>query len=187
MSERHNQCESMQFSYFFPSTITSDLEQIKDVLNLRLNQERIAHFSVLVDGEKILIPERVYCSAEEKAIAFLSPLQKQMASCILTRHHDGFVREEALRQIIQCNESWVAPYIVGLLGDYVVEILEVLEENAPSLDHDIYANFIRDNAVFFNLAASRAVSYWNCNSRRSCPDKNQYVGVKALKLLKQFS
>src|SRR5258708_29026596 len=44
------------------------------------------------------------------------------AKALLTRSTDGYLRQRALRTIIDLEEPWVAPFVVLLVGEYVVEI-----------------------------------------------------------------
>ncbi len=46
------------------------------------------------------IPERVYHDATLIDTQRLSSLQKELVDCLLTRNHDGFVRQKHLERII---------------------------------------------------------------------------------------
>ncbi len=49
-----------------------------------------------------------------------------LALSLGTRHSDGRIREECLRQIVAVDRPWVAPFVVQLLGEYVIKIVEVI-------------------------------------------------------------
>ncbi len=57
-------------------------------------------FSVHVGGEAVSIPYRIYHDPMLIDSAQLSPLQVDLLDCLLTRHHNGFVREEHLARIV---------------------------------------------------------------------------------------
>jgi hypothetical protein len=49
-----------------------------------------------------------------------------MLLCLGTRHHDGFVRQECVSRLLERHHGWAIPcwaipYIVQLLGEYVME------------------------------------------------------------------
>ncbi|QVK21112.1 hypothetical protein KHQ82_01930 [Mycoplasmatota bacterium] len=119
----------------------------------------------------------------------LTPIQQAIYYCILTRHSSGYVREDSIRNLFKgdCNHSWVAPFIIRLLGEYVVEIVEIIKENIGVIDKRLYLDFISDNKVFFNTTQSRVMSYWNEYYRKKHSGSNflweEYVGNEILRYL----
>lgn len=102
-------------------------------------------------------------------------------NCLLTRHHNGFVRQESLIKIIKFDEYWITPYIFQLLGEHVVEILFTIHDN---LDEQLLYNFVRfvnENSRFFKTTKSRITSCWSCYYRSQFPIKENYVGYKIVK------
>lgn len=95
----------------------------------------------------------------------LTPLQKQIFFCLLTRHHNGFVREAALKRIIAVDEPWVVPYVVQLASEYVYEILVIIRQNLDQFDAGLYGAFFRDNPAYFAKVKQRIISYWNAYYR----------------------
>jgi hypothetical protein len=59
------------------------------------------------------------------------------------------VRGENLGRIISRKESWIPPFVIQLVGEYVVEILEAIHNNLSSLDSTVYAPFLNDNISFW--------------------------------------
>lgn len=53
---------------------------------------------------------------------------------MFTRHHDGYVRQEWAREVVPVAEPWVVPFMVQLLGEYVVEIVVDLHRGLRALD-----------------------------------------------------
>lgn len=97
-----------------------------------------------------------------------------MASCLNSRHHDGVVRQRALRQLLAELSSVAVPYVVQLAGEYVLEILEDLalwveDSGADDVVRRDYGRFLQDNATYFETTMRRIVSYWNCYYRLTFP------------------
>jgi hypothetical protein len=94
-------------------------------------------FSVRVGGEIVEIPTRVYYDPKLIDSLALSSRQKELVDCLLTRHHNGFVRKEHLQRIICSEHIWIPPFVVQLVSEYVIEILQVdqrqSEESEPLL------------------------------------------------------
>ncbi len=142
-------------------------------------------FTVRVNNEVVSIPCRVYHNPSSIKTNNLSGLQKNLVGCILSRNHDGFVRQEYLSQILGCKYTWVPPFVIQLLGEYVVEILRVIEANLGNLDKPLYAQFLRENPDFLALTEQRVISYWDCYHRFSCR-KEDFPGFRAVNFFKQL-
>jgi len=140
---------------------------------------------VRVNGEAVSIPHRVYHDTALIHKDKLSNLQKLLVDCILTRHRDGFVRQEHLIRIVGSNHALVPPFVIQLLGEYVVEILQVIEANLRDLDEVLYAEFLRANPDFLALTEQRVISYWDCYYRFSFR-KEDYPGFRAMHFFKQL-
>lgn len=121
-------------------------------------------FSVQVEKETLSIPYRIYHNASLTKTQGLT-LQEQLLACLLTRHRDGFIREKHLSRIIAVNATWVAPFVVQLLGEYVIEIIQVIENNLAVLDKPLYRSFLSSNPSFWTLTQQRVISYWDCYYR----------------------
>lgn len=52
----------------------------------------------------------------------LAPSARTVLDCLFTKHHDGYVREKYLRAVINAQFAWVPPFVIQLLGEYVVQI-----------------------------------------------------------------
>ncbi|MCA1368749.1 hypothetical protein I6F15_15285 [Bradyrhizobium sp. BRP14] len=133
------------------------------------------HFTC--DGASIYIPYRLHflTTVEEKLVS-LSP----QSHCLLTRATDGFVRQRSARAIVSLNECWSIPFVILLLGEYVVEILEDIQAAVPLFDQSVYAGFVRENRDAMRTTRSRATSYWNVYYRRTFPDRNSYPALAVL-------
>jgi hypothetical protein len=167
----------------FPTSLRNEAELAISVLPT--NPYGVGNFTVRVNGEAVVIPNRVYYDPGSIKTDKLSILQKNLVACILTRHHDGFVRQKYLAQITDSNFAGVPPFVIQLLGEYVVEILRVIEANLGNLDKSLYAQFLRANADFLVLTEQRVISYWDCYYRSTCR-KEDYPGFRAVHFFKQL-
>jgi hypothetical protein len=57
-------------------------------------------FLVRMADEVLVLPYRIYHNPGLINTASLTSVEKELVDCLLTRHHDGIVREEHLRRII---------------------------------------------------------------------------------------
>jgi hypothetical protein len=137
-------------------------------------------FRIAIGNEVLVIPYRVYYAVEAISPANLTPIQQVVLNCLLTRHHDGFVRAKHLSRIISCKESWIPPFVIRLLGEYVVEILGTIYADLPSLDPVVYGQFLNENRPFWEITKQRVVSYWDCYYRRIWPRRKDYVGFQII-------
>jgi hypothetical protein len=82
-----------------------------------------------VVGEPVVIPYRIYNPAPSLHFASgLSRIEQAVTAAIYSRHHDGLVRHRALVTLLDCGEPWTAPFVVQLLGEYVIQICADIEE-----------------------------------------------------------
>jgi hypothetical protein len=103
----------------------------------------------------------------------------------LTRHNEGFVRERHLKKIIGANQEWVPPFVVQLVGEYVIEILDVIWNNIHNLDAQLYKDFLADNPTLLARTKQRVVSYWDCYHRDQTRDN--YVGFRITEFFDSLS
>lgn len=132
-----------------------------------------------VTGQMIAIPRRLHfvgLSARRDDLGNLN----LAARCLLTRATDGHLRQRAVRSIIDHQSAWVAPFVLMLLGEYVVEIAEDIRDALPVMDHAVYANLVRENRQTVQTLRARATSYWNAYHRQKYPQRRDYPGLQAL-------
>lgn len=142
--------------------------------------------SFVLESEKLIIPYRVYC--ESYLLVYSrnqSVNQKLVAFCLLTRHYNGFVRERYLKEILTSNEKWVIPFVVQLMGEYVVEILTVIWESIDDINKDNLVSFIIENKSYWAKTKQRIASYYGEYYRFKIK-KPEYVGFKLTKRVEQL-
>lgn len=148
-------------------------------------------FEVEVQGETVTIPSRIY---NEEPVAdlqrSLTPTQQSIVHCLYTRHHDGLVRQRHVEQIVACDAPWVVPFVMQLVGEYVLEILEAIGRGLPGLSapgsaqRRLYGQFIARNPAFFARTERRVVSYWSCYYRWKYEEFGTYPGSDLLEALR---
>ena len=138
-------------------------------------------FSARVADQIVVLPDRIYHNPALIDTVPLNGLQKELVDCLLTRHYDGLVREEHLTRIISCNHIWVPPFVLQLVGEYVIAILHVIRQNLNLLDTSIYREFLQENPEFFAITKQRVDSYWDCYYRNF--RREEYVGFELINFL----
>jgi len=132
-----------------------------------------------VKGQMVAIPRRLHLigmSADTDGLSNLNLASR----CLITRATDGRLRQQAVRSIIEHQSAWVAPFVLMLLGEYVIEIVEDVRNALPVLDQSVYANLVRENRQTVQKLRARATSYWDAYYRQQYPQKRDYPGLQAL-------
>lgn len=134
------------------------------------------------DGERVTLPYRVYFPEVHGAPSFTRE-ESGVLSAIYSRHHRGTVRERHLRILLERDEAWVVPFVIQLLGEYVIEIVEVVAQNRSVLEREHYRVFAAHNPLFLKRTRQRATSYWDCYHRDRFPRLEAYPGFQLLTAL----
>ncbi|MFH9982220.1 hypothetical protein ACH4ND_23855 [Streptomyces sp. NPDC017179] len=144
-----------------------------------------------MSGEVVAIPYRIYQDEPSNdAVRWLTAPQWMILHCLYARHSDGLVRQRHLEQVVSSDEPWVMPYVVQLVGEYVLEILEAIQHGLCDLPSErsahrlLYGDFIARNPAFFATVERRVVSYWSCYYRWKFPVFGTYPGCRLLELLR---
>ncbi|MGA4954620.1 hypothetical protein [Streptomyces lavendulocolor] len=182
---RHSQGSSLDSDLLtaaFPPRLAEDVRSALAVMPVGALPPADS-FSVEVRGETVAIPTRMHhAEPDADAEGSLTGTQRLVLDCLYSRHGDGRVRERRARTMVASDEPWVAPFVVQLAGEYVVEILEVIREGLSGLDvpespeRRTYGEFIARNPAFYARTERRAVSYWSCFHRRKYPVFGTYPG-----------
>jgi hypothetical protein len=106
-----------------------------------------------------------------------------------TRSNDGQTRQAAVRQLFERPENCVAPFIVQLLGEYVIEIatdIAVFVDKTVLIDpawREVFQGFWAENPRFIELSRARAASYWGEYYRHVVINHAEFPSVRALAVL----
>ena len=171
----------------FPESLRAEAEKPVRLLLTHIRpikyipEEKAAYFFDIQLGEEALcVPFRLYDSdfssefrkeqrirlyAEMAATDGLTLTQSLILSCLLTRHCDGFVREDALCRIASTQETFVVPFVAQLASEYVYEILLQIGLRIDQFSPAIYGPVFRDNPAWFSKLRQRMISYWDCYYR----------------------
>jgi hypothetical protein len=169
----------------FPLELRGEVLTVLSVLSEDRYSANWSFFSLRFGEEFLSIPYRIYLDPLFLQTVRLTALQSELLDCLFTRHHDGVERQKRLEKIIQSKNRWVPCFVVPLVGEYVVEILRVIEANLPQLDTSAFADFVRANPDFLALTAKRVRSYWDCYYR-SIP-KEKYPGFQIMDFLESIT
>jgi hypothetical protein len=167
----------------FPASVQDDTLQV--VAALPQPSYNTEPFRLNVEGQTVSIPYRIYHDPALIDHAQLTPLQQQLLDCLLTRHHSGFIREKHLRKIVSSDHAWIPPFIVQLVGEYVIEILNGIRDNLHNLNPQLYQRFLMDNSTFVALTKQRVTSYWDCYHRRY--RREHYAGFQIVEFLDRLT
>jgi len=166
----------------FPSAIAADVDAALAVVpNSRRTPSNDDIGPVLVAGEALHIPRRFYSpEPPAEALDSLGASARTVLACLYTRHNDGHVRERHLRYVISSTAHWVPPFVVQLLGEYVLEVHRVIVSNVNHLDQPSYVRFVAENPTFMQLTRQRVVSYWDCYFRSAAPKLQSHEAFRVL-------
>ncbi len=119
---------------------------------------------VTIAGERIEIPARLYGTDLEGAKT-IGAKAKLVRACLLSRHHDGFVREAQIARLLESPTEWSLPYLVQLTAEYVVEIHDKIRLGVEAIPRPLIDAFAKENPKFVEKTKQRVISYWYCYHR----------------------
>lgn len=179
----------------FPVYLAKDIKIIENTLDLTSKHKSYEPFEIIFKKKTLSIPTRIYANEDQLGrLKNLSLIQKEMVYCLFSRHHDGLVRERCLKEFVNSNNSFTAPYILQLLGEYVLEVIEVIYKNREKINKDNLASYISENPDHYEKTRQRVYSYWDCYYRRAYPKYKRgevprvesyldYPGIKMVKYI----
>lgn len=174
----------------FPSELGADVEQAMRLL-VPSHSMSVNGFDVSVRGQRLRIPYRIYEDPPPPGILNdLSEVPRAVLDCILTRHHNGYVRQRHAERVISVDTDWGVPFIITLVGEYVIEIVDVIRAGLAELDssgtwqRQRYGRFTAENPDFMTLTHQRAISYWSCYYRWRFPEFDHYPGAQVIASLR---
>jgi hypothetical protein len=163
----------------FPSALANEVRAVLPQLSDYQWHQPAPGFQVWVRGEVIDIPYRVYYRESQVLIcANRTGVQGLIALCLGTRHHDGYLREKCVKRLLEIEEPWVVPFLIQLVGEYVVAIVRLIEQALPNLNTALYTEFIAANRAYFETIGRRTISYWDAYYRYEYSNSREYPGRK---------
>ena len=175
---------ALDLSLAFPSALRPTVGAFTDNAGWR---PEIRHYTyqVMFDGDTLTIPSRLYV---DRGLLWdndgLDATERGIAWCLGTRHHNGYVREGCLVQLLAAPQAWMAPFIVHLVGEYVIEIVQRIEAALPGLAPEMQAAlgaFVRENPRYLDTIERRTISY---RFRGGPPPLTDYPGKRVIAALR---
>ena len=184
----------------FPKELHLDLNEVLKILPLENKQvklcdgqthkaDNLIHESELkidFNNETLIIPYRLYFNEPNPELEkSLTDKQKNILNCIYLRHHNGYLREKRLNLISDSSEKWTVPFIIQLIGEYVYELLPIIDKKINENTLDYYAEFRDENPKYWQQTESRMISYWNEYYRYKFPKLKEYLGFEIVNRIKK--
>lgn len=171
-----------QLSLAFPRRLYADVQAALQSLPPSLTAPT-AHTigPIRLDGEELRIPARLY-NPPQPGLHLVGPVDVETAivHCLYSRHHDGFVRQQHLARLLPLTATWQAPFVFQIVGEYVVELIELLESSLDDDSRAMLLSFVEENPEFCTRTHQRVLSYWNCYYRYRWPQLESYPGKRLL-------
>jgi hypothetical protein len=163
----------------FPATLRGEAIQAAERVLRHLHERQWSDFfQVTVGVETVSIPYRLHFSSDlpsdgETGIIYL------MEKCLEARSNDGFQRQRAVQQLLRDVQPWSAPFIMAVIGEYLIEILRDINDALTPQASAALADFICANPRYWHLTRQRVVSYWDVYYRAQF-GRSEYIGFKLL-------
>ena len=175
----------------FPKSLESDLNVALDIIPFNENRIKLCDgnthvvsdlihenfYSTILNSEELKIPVRLYFNEPSpKKEKSLTKKQQAILNCIYLRHHNGYLRQKRLEKLKGTNFYWITPFTFQLLGEYVFEILQALDNQLDDLQLENYKRYAVENPKYWQQTESRMISYWNEYYRFKSPIIKNYIG-----------
>jgi len=170
----------------FPSMLRSAVREVVARVSIGEWHPPKHAFAVNVDGEALRIPYRLYYDPGllRRELSNSQSTARLILLCCGTRHYDGYLRQECLRQLLTNEASWLTPYLLQLAGEYVVGIAEEVANAISERNPATLRAFVLENPSYLATLSRRVTSYWSCYHRHAYPERNGYPGAKVLAALR---
>ncbi len=149
---------------FAPAHRSMALSAGEAVVRALISRQWTERFAVQTEGQAVLIPARLYFATGRLRLSKGDPAWGY-ARALQTRSSDGFLRQAAARDLIGDFQPWAAPFIVALIGEYIVEILEDIAAGLTPEMTPVLAAFIAENPAYWRTTKCRVMSYWDAYYR----------------------
>jgi len=137
-----------------------------------------------VGDHRITVPSRVYFTEMHPAdFGDLTRTQTAILAAIMTRHLSGYQREEWSEPLSTHPADWTTPFVALLMGDYVREILAMIERNMATEWQPLFRDFADNNPEWRRSLTHRIVTYWDMYYRRLIPRLPDYPGYRVAERL----
>lgn len=141
-------------------------------------QQQPEQFKALVCDEAVSIPHRLHFASslpdngEADTIGLI-------CKCLESLSNNGYQRQRAVQKILGNVQPWSAPFIIALIGEYVIEILNDIDDSLTPESSAVLAEFVCANPRYWKLTQQSVASYWNAYYRKKYT-RSGYVGFKLI-------
>lgn len=156
--------ELMLAEAFAPAHRPMALSAGEAVVRALASRQWTERFAIQAEGQGVLIPARLQFATDRLRLSKGDPAWG-LARALQTRSSDGFLRQAAARDLIGDFQPWAAPFIVALIGEYIVEILEDIAAGLTPEMTLALAAFIAENPAYWRTTKCRVMSYWDAYYR----------------------
>ena len=142
-------------------------------------------FAVQAEEHSLLIPARLNFASADLHLTE-SDVAWPFARALHSRSTNGFERQRAARDLLTDLQPWATPFVVALIGEYVIEILDDIAAALTPETTRTLSTFISQNEAYWKTTKRRVMSYWNEYYRWHSRDQTgggQYVGFKLIAAL----
>ncbi len=167
----------------FPPELAGDVCSIGHLLPQDRHSTTDHGIVISVRGNTLRLPSRIYSAVPtDNELSAVSALQRLILSCLLTRHHNGFVRQRFAIPFKNSLHDWSLPFAIQLLGEYIhpicIDLLDVFPMH-PDANVD---RFVAANMEYMATTRRRIISYWHYY-RTQIPRFTNYAPYQILERL----
>lgn len=176
--------------FAFPSRYAEDVCKVIEFMNgYHLELFELGNEVVQFEFENLTIPYRICIDFSDDILTNnLTLTQQEIYWSILTRHTNGFYRQLALEKLLSSETTFSKVYEFLLLGEYVMEIVEIIYENISQDKLKIYASIFKNDPLFANKIKGRIASSWGKAIRSKYPKgERNYRKYKGRQLLVELN
>lgn len=167
----------------FPASLRTDAMRAAERVSKAIaDVQWTERFELNVGEEVVAIPARLRFEVWNRGIDGPTDVIRLMTRCLETRSNDGYQRQRANMDLLANPQPWSAPFIVDLIGSYVIEILDDIYREMSPDGLAILAGSIADNPRRWERTKKRVTSYWDVYYRMRF-SRPEYVGFKLIEAL----
>lgn len=176
----------MSFGVIAPSELRPVADEVLAALRVGEVAPPAGVREVRVQGEVFQFPYRTYYAPDtlQSVVGSCAGTARTFALGMCTRHWEGRIREWAVKEMDPTSQAWAPAFAIQLLGEYVLEIAQVVEAKISSAGTGLYLSFAAQNLAFLEVTERRAVSYWNCYYRPMFKEISEFPNYRAVIALK---
>ena len=186
LSPRVLQTNRQRLLNAFPMRLRKDVDGVCDYLMDKNFDIHSSEQKIILDKEALNIPSRVYFDKPDDTMEkTLTTTQQTILNCLYLRHYNGFIRQRKLEKLVSNTDDYfIIPYVFALLGEYVIEILDVVDKHISDKTMDQYLRFFSENPLHRQKTEARMISYWNEYYRWQYQRFDRYIGKKIFDKIK---